>query len=70
MREGAWVTLPIGVADSYRMAGFSRWFVQEIRPCGEVRLCRSHLGLQYSRTIEPQQVAEWETCNAPRAWAP
>jgi hypothetical protein len=70
MSVGDWVTLPIGVPDSYRMAGFSRWFVQEICPCGEVRLCRDHLGLQYTRTIQPQQVAEWETRNAPKAWAP
>lgn len=69
MNEGQWVKLPIGVPDDYRMAGFSRWFVLSIEG-GEISLYRDYLGRQYTRTIHPGQVSEWETCNAPKAWAP
>lgn len=67
--EGDWVKLPIGFPDSCRMAGFTRWFVQEVRLSGEVCLCRDYLGRQYTRTIGAGQVSDWEKCNAPKAWA-
>ena len=68
---GQWVKLPIGHADSYRAAGFSRWFVRDVLASGEVLLTRSYLGQQYTRIVPQEKfVMGWETCNAPKAWAP
>ena len=58
-----------GVIDNYRGAGFSRWYVESTEG-GTIHLTRIWLNQQYTRTIEPRQLTDWEKCTPPTAWAP
>ncbi len=67
---GDWMKVQMGIADSYRGAGFSRWMVTEVRESGEIRLYRLWQNEVYTWTVCPSQLTAWERCDAPKAWCP